>query len=164
MQLPLRGIITPLATPLSLSNPAEPSLDVPGLERLIEHVLSGGVRDACLAPCAVRHCWAAGGAPRSRQPCPYREVNGRVPVLAGISDTAISETFRVADTALEAGADALVLAATPAISSTCRTIWRYSESVTQTDLPSVFNIPSSDKNFLRSRDRSAPLIFWRCSD
>jgi len=39
LQLPLRGIIPPLVTPL-LNND---SLDLEGLKRLIEHTISGGV-------------------------------------------------------------------------------------------------------------------------
>src|ERR1700680_2020126 len=103
MQLPLRGIVTPLATPLALSDQAEPSLDVLGLERLIEHVLSGGVNGLFLLGTTGEV------SPRGREmrhdiirrPC--AQVNGRVPVLAAITDTAIAETFRLADTALEAG-------------------------------------------------------------
>ncbi len=38
--MPLRGIVPPLVTPL-LDND---TLDVDGLERLIEHVISGGVQ------------------------------------------------------------------------------------------------------------------------
>jgi 4-hydroxy-tetrahydrodipicolinate synthase len=40
LKLPLRGIIPPLVTPL-LNND---SLDLIGLERLIEHTISGGVQ------------------------------------------------------------------------------------------------------------------------
>ena len=36
---PLRGIIPPMVTPLQ----APDTLDTPGLERLIEHILAGGV-------------------------------------------------------------------------------------------------------------------------
>ena len=39
LPLPLRGIIPPMITPLA--GPDE--LDVPGVERLVEHLLSGGV-------------------------------------------------------------------------------------------------------------------------
>ena len=39
MQLPLKGIIPPLVTPLN----AYHELDISGLEKLIEHQLSGGV-------------------------------------------------------------------------------------------------------------------------
>ncbi|MDR3329087.1 MAG: dihydrodipicolinate synthase family protein, partial [Prevotellaceae bacterium] len=37
--LPLRGVIPPLVTPLADSD----TLDVAGLERLVEHVVGGGV-------------------------------------------------------------------------------------------------------------------------
>ena len=39
MKLPLNGIIPPVVTPLLDNN----TLDVKGLEKLIEHLLSGGV-------------------------------------------------------------------------------------------------------------------------
>jgi len=39
MHLPLKGIIPPLVTPLK----SYQELDIPGLESLIEHQLSGGV-------------------------------------------------------------------------------------------------------------------------
>jgi 4-hydroxy-tetrahydrodipicolinate synthase len=39
MKLPLKGIIPPVVTPLLDNN----TLDVRGLERLIHHLLSGGV-------------------------------------------------------------------------------------------------------------------------
>jgi len=37
---PLRGVIPPIVTPLS----GRDSLDAAGLDRLIEHILAGGVR------------------------------------------------------------------------------------------------------------------------
>ncbi|HEV1285444.1 MAG TPA: dihydrodipicolinate synthase family protein, partial [Bryobacteraceae bacterium] len=90
MQLPLRGIITPLATPLALTNEAEPSLDVLGLERLIEHVLAGGVNGLFLLG-TTGEFTSLGREMRQeiiRRTC--AQVNRRVPVLAGITDTAIS--------------------------------------------------------------------------
>jgi 2-dehydro-3-deoxy-D-pentonate aldolase len=147
MQLPLRGIITPLATPLSLSNPAEPSLDVLGLERLIEHVLSGGVNG--VFPLGTTGEFTSLGR-ELRQDIIRRtctQVNRRVPVLAGISDTAVSETFRLADTALEAGADALVLAAPYYFQHSQDDLLRYLELVTKRiSLPLfLYNIPHLTK-------------------
>ena len=147
MQLPLRGIITPLATPLASSNQGEPSLDVPGLERLIEHVLSGGVSGLFLLG-TTGEFTSLGREMRQeiiRRAC--TQVNGRVPVLAGISDTAISETFRLADTALEAGADALVLAAPYYFQHSQDDLLRYLELVTQRiSLPLfLYNIPHLTK-------------------
>ncbi len=88
MALPhFQGIFPPLVTPLS----APDKLDVAGLERLIEHVLSGGVHGLFILG-------TTGEAPSLdhnlrkeliQRTC--RQVRDRVPVLVGITDTAIVE-------------------------------------------------------------------------
>ena len=148
MQLPLRGIVTPLATPLASSNQAEPALDVLGLERLIEHVLAGGVNGVFLLG-TTGEFTSLGREMRQeiiRRAC--AQVNRRVPVLAGISDTAISETLRLADTAVEAGADAVVLAAPYYFQHSQDDLLRYLELVTKRlSLPLfLYNIPHLTKN------------------
>jgi 4-hydroxy-tetrahydrodipicolinate synthase len=147
MQLPLRGIVTPLATPLAHSRQAEPSLDVFGLERLIEHVLAGGVNGIFLLG-TTGEFTSLGREMRQeiiRRSC--TQVNRRVPVLAGITDTAISETLRLADTALEAGADAVVLAAPYYFQHSQDDLLRYLELVTKRlSLPLfLYNIPHLTK-------------------
>lgn len=101
----LKGIIPPLVTPLS----GPDQLDLPGLERLVEHTIAGGVGGLFILG-------TTGEAPSLgyrlrgeliKAVC--RLVNGRVPVLVGITDTACAETLNVARVATEAGADALVL-------------------------------------------------------
>jgi dihydrodipicolinate synthase/N-acetylneuraminate lyase len=103
---PLRGIIPPMVTPLSDYD----TLDVAGLERLIEHILGGGVHGLFILG-------TTGEAPslsyRLRQELierTCRQVNGRVPVLVGITDTAFVESVRTAGLAAQAGAAAVVLA------------------------------------------------------
>jgi dihydrodipicolinate synthase/N-acetylneuraminate lyase len=95
-----------MVTPL-LENEA---LDVAGLEKLIEHILAGGVQGLFLLgttgegphlPYPVRHELVA-------RTC--AQVAGRVPVLVGITDTVLAESLRVADTAASAGAAAVVAA------------------------------------------------------
>src|ERR1035437_2975093 len=147
MQLPLRGIVTPLATPLALSNHAEPSLDAFGLERLIEHVISGGVNGIFLLG-TTGEFPSLGREMRQeiiRRPC--TQVTRRVPVLAGIADTAISETLRLADTAVEAGADAVVLAAPYYFQHSQDDLLGYLELVTKRlSLPLfLYNIPHLTK-------------------
>src|SRR5271154_4579695 len=102
---PLRGIVTPLVTPL-----VRGALDSGGLERLIEHVISGGVN-------GIFVLGTTGEGPSLsyafreqmiRQVC--KLVNARVPVLAFVSDTALVESERMVDIAAEAGANAVVLA------------------------------------------------------
>jgi dihydrodipicolinate synthase/N-acetylneuraminate lyase len=103
---PLCGIIPPLVTPLQDRD----TLDVAGLERLIEHVLGGGVHGLFVLG-------STGEAPdlshRLRHELIERvcdRVDGRVPVLVGITDTSFAESVNMAGKAKDAGADAVVLA------------------------------------------------------
>jgi dihydrodipicolinate synthase/N-acetylneuraminate lyase len=106
MKLPLTGIIPPMITPLRDRD----ELDVAGLERLIEHILAGGVRGLFILG-------TTGEGPslsyrlRSeliQHAC--KQVNRRVPVLVGITDTSFVESLNVARSAADSGADALVVA------------------------------------------------------
>ncbi len=100
-----RGVIPPLVTPLSDRD----TLDEAGLERLVEHVLTGGVHGLFILG-------TTGEAPslsyRLRGELiagVCRLVAGRVPVLVGITDTAFVESVQLAGLAAEAGAKAVVL-------------------------------------------------------
>ncbi len=144
MKLPLRGIITPLATPLQL-HPF--SLDVPGLERLIEHVIKGGVNGIFLLGTTGE--FSSLGR-EMRQEIIRRaaaQIKGRVPVLVGITDTAISETLLLAETAEQAGADAVVVAAPYYFQHSQADLLRYLEQITQrVTLPLfLYNIPHLTK-------------------
>lgn len=104
---PLRGIIPPMVTPLR----APDALDTAGLERLIEHILAGGVHGLFILG-------TTGEAPslshRLRHEFVERvcaRVSGRVPVLVGITDTSFVESLNLAQKSAAVGADALVLAA-----------------------------------------------------
>lgn len=103
---PLRGIVPPMMTPLRDRD----TLEREGLERLIEHILAGGVSGLFILG-------TTGEGPslgyRLRRECiehTCRQVNSRVPVLVGITDTAFVESIQVARCAAEAGAAAVVLA------------------------------------------------------
>lgn len=103
---PLRGIIPPMITPLLDRD----TLDVAGLERLIEHILAGGVHGLFILG-------TTGEAPSLSYRLRYEliervcgQVKGRVPVLVGITDTSFVESVNVARKAQDAGAQAVVLA------------------------------------------------------
>jgi dihydrodipicolinate synthase/N-acetylneuraminate lyase len=103
---PLRGIIPPMITPLLDRD----TLDVAGLERLIEHILDGGVHGLFILG-------TSGEAPSLSYRLRYelidrvcKQVNGRVPILVGITDTCFSESINMAAKAKDAGAQAVVLA------------------------------------------------------
>ncbi len=100
-----RGIIPPLVTPLLNHD----QLDREGTQRLIQHVIQGGVHGIFILG-------TTGEAPSLsyrlrrefiRSVC--EEVQGRVPVLVGITDTAFVESLELADVASSEGADAVVL-------------------------------------------------------
>ena len=103
---PLRGIIPPLVTPLVDSS----TLDERGLERLTEHVIDGGVHGIFI----LGTTGEAPGLGAALKHQLVKRVCGivarRVPVLVGISETAVTESLAIAETTSRCGADALVLA------------------------------------------------------
>lgn len=103
---PLRGVVPPLVTPLT----KDYGLDLAGLKRLIEHTLSGGVHGLFIL-----------GTTGEGPSLPYQLrtaliestceiVNGRVPVLVGVTDTSLCEAVDMTRVAGAAGADAVVYA------------------------------------------------------
>ena len=103
---PLCGIVPPMVTPLT----GRDTLDVAGLERLIEHILKGGVHGLFILG-------TTGEAPslgyRLRMELierTCRQARGRVPVLVGVTDTAFVESVNMAKHAADCGAYAAVLA------------------------------------------------------
>ena len=103
---PLRGIIPPMITPLRDRD----TLDREGLEKIIEHVLSGGVNGLFILGTTGEGPSLGYRLRRELVEHTCRLVKGRVPVFVGITDTAFVESLSVARTAAEAGADAVVLA------------------------------------------------------
>jgi len=103
---PLRGIIPPMVTPLA----GEDELDRNALEKLIDHMIGGGVH-------GIFACGTTGEGPslshrlkRELIRATCQHVNERIPVLVGILDTSKTEMLALARFAAEAGAAAIVLA------------------------------------------------------
>ncbi len=104
--LKFRGIIPPIVTPLR----ARDELDEAGLEALIEHILAGGVHGLFVLGTTGEAPSLSYRVRRAMIERTCRQVAGRVPVLVGITDTAIVEAMHLARFAAGAGAQALVLA------------------------------------------------------
>jgi dihydrodipicolinate synthase/N-acetylneuraminate lyase len=140
---PLRGIIPPMITPLLDRD----TLDVAGLERLIEHILSGGVHGLFILG-------TTGEAPSLSYRLRYEliervcgQVKGRVPVLVGITDTCFTESVNIADKASDAGARAVVLAPPYYFPAGQAELLEYLEHLTpELPLPLfLYNMPSLTK-------------------
>jgi 4-hydroxy-tetrahydrodipicolinate synthase len=123
------------------------TLDEPGLQRLVEHVIAGGVQGLFILG-------STGEAPslsyrlRGRMiETTCQLVQRRVPVLVGISDTSFIESLNVARTACEAGADAVVLATPYYFPAGQTELIAYVQRLTQ-ELPlpvMLYNMPSLTK-------------------
>ena len=142
-QTPLRGIIPPLVTPLLDRD----TIDEPGLARLIEHVIAGGVSGIFILG-------TTGEAPdlsyrlrRELIRLVTAGVGGRIPVLVGITDTAFVESIALAEVAQDAGADAVVLATPYYFPAGQTELSRYIDRVVERlPLPLVlYNMPSLTK-------------------
>jgi 2-dehydro-3-deoxy-D-pentonate aldolase len=140
---PFAGIIPPLVTPLLDRD----TLDLSGLERLLEHVIAGGVHGVFILG-------TTGEAPslsyRLRREMVERScavVGGRVPVLVGITDTSFVESVHLARFAAQAGASALVLSTPYYFPAGQTELADYTEHiVAELPLPLVlYNMPSLTK-------------------
>ncbi|MBL9164818.1 MAG: dihydrodipicolinate synthase family protein [Planctomycetaceae bacterium] len=105
---PLRGIVPPLATPLS----GRDQLDHAALERLVERIIQGGVHGLFLLGTTGEAAALSVRLRRELVERVTRQTAGRVPVLVGVSDTSLVEALAAADHAAAVGADAIV-ATTP---------------------------------------------------
>lgn len=135
-----RGIITAMITPLTDQH----TIDQQGLERLIEHLIAGGVHglfplgttgEASSLPMELRMGMIT-------QVC--RLANGRVPVVVCVTDTSLAEATRLAQKAQDCGAAAIATAPPNYYPITQDEILRYIEKlVRQAGMPLLlYNAPS----------------------
>ncbi len=85
-------------------------LDVAGMEKVVEHILSGGVSGLFILGTTGEGPGLSYRLRRELIGRVCRQVNHRVPVLVAITDTAFAESVNLARRAAECGADAVVAA------------------------------------------------------
>jgi dihydrodipicolinate synthase/N-acetylneuraminate lyase len=95
-------MVTPLDGPASLH--------CPGLEKLIEHLIAGGVHGLFILGTTGEGPALSYRLRRELIDRTCSQVAGRVPVLVGITDTSFEESCSLAKYAAESGADAVVTA------------------------------------------------------
>ena len=142
-QHPLRGIIPPLVTPLKDNE----TLDVESLERLIEHLIAGGVHGLFILGTTGEEQSLSYAVRKRMIEQSVRINNGRLPLLVCISDTSIVESIRLSGVAADCGADGVV-SAPPYYFATGQPELAqfYEELVPQLPLPVyLYNMPSHVK-------------------
>lgn len=136
---PLRGIVPPALTPLLERD----TIDCESFKRLLNHLIAGGAS-------AIFILGSTGEAPglshrlrRTAIDCAVAAVDGRVPLLVGITNNSFVESVSLAKYAARAGATALVLTAPSYFPLTQATFLGYLERL-HAELPLpvyLYNIP-----------------------
>jgi len=153
------------------------SLDLPGVERLVEHIVAGGVAGLFILG-------TTGEGPslgyRLRQElieAVAEEVAGRVPLLVGVTDSSLGESVGLAEFAADAGAQAVVVAPPYYYPATRDELTRHVEHLAaESPLPIfLYNMPSHTKlsfdletlrrliqvpNIVGLKDSSANMIYF----
>jgi len=102
----IQGIVPPLITPLL----GPDRLDLAGLERLVEHMLAGGVHGFFILGTTGEGPSHPYTLRREVIAAVVRLVAGRVPVIAVVTDSAAEESVALARFAADAGATAVAIA------------------------------------------------------
>jgi 4-hydroxy-tetrahydrodipicolinate synthase len=141
--LSFKGVIPPLLTPLQ----ARDRLDLDGLTQLIENVLAGGVHGVFLLGTTGEGPSLSHRLQRQFVEEAVRCIEGRVPVLVGITDTSVEESLTLARLCADEGVDAVVLAAPYYFPMHQADLVRYVQDLLdELPLPLVlYNMPSHSK-------------------
>lgn len=139
----LTGIIPPLVTPLT----ADEHFDRAGLERLVEHVLSGGVHGLFILGTTGEGPSLAHAVQREVVEAACRFARERSPVLVSVSDTSFDEAVALARFSADCGAAAAVIAPPYYSPASQDELWlwfkRFSEAI---PLPFyIYNLPGITK-------------------
>ncbi len=142
----LEGIIAPTATPLALDE----KIDVKTTRTMVDYLIDGGIDG--LFPLGTSGEFALFDREDRKKVVEtvVDQTNGRVPVLAGVSDPSLENVLAFAKDAEEAGADAIV--ATPPYYYTTSEdgLFGYFETIARkSGLPLlVYNIPEWTHSFV----------------
>ncbi|HMP82845.1 MAG TPA: dihydrodipicolinate synthase family protein [Verrucomicrobiota bacterium] len=142
----LQGIVPPMVTPLLDRD----VLDAAGLEKLVEHILSGGVSGLFILGTTGEGPSLSYRLRREVIDRVCRQVKCRVPVLVSVTDTAFVESVQLAKYAADAGASAVVVAPPYYLPEGQPELREYLEHlVPELPLPLfLYNMPSLTKVFI----------------
>jgi len=119
------------------------TLDVDGLRRLVEHLIAGGVHGIFVLGSTGEYASLSFRLRRELITQSCEIAAGRVPIVVGISDTAMAHSIDLALVAADAGASTLVLSAPYYIPPTAEELTSYFERiVSELPLPLLlYDIP-----------------------
>jgi 4-hydroxy-tetrahydrodipicolinate synthase len=103
----LKGIIPPIATPLT----PDEEVDVQGMRRLVSYLLEAGVHGVFVLGATGEFAYLRDRVRVRAIEAAVEAVNGRVPVIAGISDVSTRQVLEHCRAAQKAGADFVICTA-----------------------------------------------------
>ena len=132
-------MVTPLA--------GRDELDHEALERIIEHILGGGVHGLFVLGSTGEAPSLSSRVKREVVERSVKQVDGRVPLLVGVTDTSFMGALELTQFAADQGADAVVLAPPYYFPAHQDDLQRYfAEFAAESPLPVIlYNIPSHTK-------------------
>ncbi len=140
---PIRGIVPPLVTPLV----EQDQIDVSGTERLVNHVIAGGVQGVFVLGTTGEGTSLSPSTRHQYVELVCEIVEGRVPVFVGITDTCLRSAIELANLSFGAGASVVVSAAPYYLPLTQSDLLLYTDQLaTELPLPlMLYNMPSCTK-------------------
>lgn len=140
----LRGIVPPMVTPLN----ADGTLDSKSVEKLIEHLISGGVRGIFILGTTGEFSGLSYQIRKELITQTCAVVGERVPVLVGITDVALVESIALAEFAACSGSYAVVVAPPFYMNIDQQEVYRYFKQLADgISLPMfLYNMPSHTKH------------------
>ena len=144
MTIDVRGIIPPMLTPLTESR----QVDIAALNRLVEHLITGGVSGVFLLGTSGEGPWLSDAQSRVMVRETVRAVGGRVFVLVGLLQPSTPRVLDMLDWVQTSGADAVVITTPFYYEADAATQEAHIRAVVEASaLPVVlYNIPSKTYN------------------
>ena len=142
----LDGIIVPLITPLK----PDESLDEAGLERLVEHVIAGGVSGIFILGSSGEGPALSDDTKEQVVRATVALIKGRVPVLVGAFGVGTKQTIALANRLMRQGGDIVVVTAPYYFSQSQKEIAAHITNVARSQsVPLMFyNIPQMVKTII----------------
>lgn len=140
------AVVPALVTPLTV----EGKIDIPGCNRLLDHVVDGGAQ-AVLALGSTGESATLGANRRATALHAFMAAVGdRVPVAVGVTEPSLPATLAEAGQAVDAGADALVVTPPYYAPVDQKTVIRFYEQVAAVSTVPLlaYNIPSFTKTWI----------------
>jgi 4-hydroxy-tetrahydrodipicolinate synthase len=146
MKLKLEGIWTPIPTPLTKQG----KVDVDAAKRLVDFHIGAGIDGLLPLGTSGEFALLSRDERKALVSTVVEQANGRVPVVAGVSDPSIENVVQLSSDSKEAGADAVIATPPYYFTTTDEGHYHHFKTISEAiDLPLlIYNIPEWTHSFV----------------